>query len=276
MIRVARIVAGPGVFLERVVIADTSLGQDKPSPAPNVQLNSSSNKYQVLFSIRSLPVTRKFIDRPVEMQSLQETLLPESTVYRRKTSVLRGLGGIGKTQLAIEFTRRHHTKFSAVFWLDGSSEDSLKQSLVRHAGRIAPDQMSEASKTYARSAEGDIDAVVQEVLGWLALDGNNIWLLVFDNVDREFDPSKPDPLAYDIEQYLPDADHGSILITTRLARMEQLGESQEVKKVNSDTAQAILKSWCKRSYGKYAGSMEISYYVCLLILFQTKATASSY
>ena len=216
-----------------------------------------SKKFDMTFSLKGVPATKRFIDRPTEIQSLEISLLPDPQINRRKTFVLRGLGGIGKTQLAIEFMRRHYTKFSAVFWLDGSSEDSLKRSLAQYAGRIASDQISDASKIYAQCGEGDVDAVVQEVLDWLATIGNDAWLLVFDNVDREFDPTKPDPLAYDIERYLPDADHGSILITTRLARMEQLGESREVKKVDSDTAQEILKSWYKKAYGKNASYMKI-------------------
>ena len=248
------------------MITDILLDQDKLSPVSSVQQQSPFSKFHVSFSIRGLPATKKFIDRPAEMQPLEEVLLPTSKINRRKTFVLRGLGGIGKTQLAIEFMRLHHPRFSAVFWLDGSSEDSLKRSLAQCAGKIAPGQMSDSSETFVRSGEGDIDVVVQEVLRWFAVVDNNAWLLVFDNVDQEFDSTKPDPLAYDIEQYLPDADHGSILVTTRLVQLEQLGESQEVKKVNSDTAQAILNSWYKQSYGMGVSPMKGRRYGQQLIL----------
>ena len=217
---------------------------------------ADSRKFDMAFSLKGLPATKRFIDRPSEIQSLEVSLLPDPQIKRRKTFVLRGLGGIGKTQLAIEFMRRHHTKFSAVFWLDGSSEDNLKRTLAGFAGRIAPDQISDASKTYARRGEGDVDAAVREVLDWLATMGNDTWLLVFDNVDQEFDPAKSDPLAYGIEQYLPNTDHGSILITTRIARMEQLGESREVKKVNDNTAQEILRSWYREPYSKDASPID--------------------
>ena len=230
------------------MIADVLIGEAKLPVALTIQPKPLSNKYHVPFSIRGLPVTKKFIDRPAEMQPLQETLLSKSD--RRKTFVLRGLGGIGKTQLAIEFIRMHQSKFSAVFWLDGNTEDSLKRTLARYAGKIPPEQMSDTSKIFIRSGEGDVDTVVQEVLEWLAVADNSEWLLVFDNVDQENE--------YDIEQYLPDADHGSILITTRLARMEQLGDSQEIGKVSNDTALAILKSRYKGSYGEDADFIKLS------------------
>ena len=214
----------------------------------------NGQKFKVPFSLESVPVAKKFIDRPTDMKDLQEVLLPKPDDTRRKLFVLRGLGGIGKTQLAVEFMRLHHAKFSAVLWLNGSSEDSLKKDLASYASRIQPDQISDASKAYARSGEGDVDAVVEEVLDWLKIPDNNRWLIVFDNIDREFNKSGSDPLAYNVKTYIPNADHGSILITTRLIRLEQLGESREVKKVGYETAEAILSSWYKKPYGEWMSS----------------------
>jgi len=49
------------------------------------------------------------------MAELEQTLLPRRQYGRQKVFVLYGLGGIGKTQLAVEFARRHYRKFSSVF-----------------------------------------------------------------------------------------------------------------------------------------------------------------
>ena len=209
------------------------------------------NIFNIQFSLRGMPVAKKFIERPSEMRMLEQALLPRSELSQRKVFVLRGLGGIGKTQLAVQFMRTYHSKFSAVFWLDGSSENSLKQSMANLASKISPDQISDASRAYARDAKGDINAVVSEVLVWFAKALNNRWLLIFDNVDRDPNSSEPDPLAYDVMRFLPSADHGSVLITTRLIRLEELGESMEVKKVDQRTARNILESWYKKAtYGK--------------------------
>lgn len=86
----------------------------------------------------------KFIERPVEMVKLKCALLPQKQSYRQKIFVLHGLGGIGKTQLAV--ARLHHRRFSSVFWLDGKSEDSLKRSVVNCARRISEGQISETSR----------------------------------------------------------------------------------------------------------------------------------
>jgi hypothetical protein len=192
-----------------------------------------------------------FVKRPSEMAELERALLPQRQNMRQKIFVLHGLGGIGKTQLAVEFTRRHHRKFSSVFWLDGSSEDSLKLSIARYASRIPASQISDASRTYSMSSEGNIDEVVREVMGWLAQPDNTEWLVVFDNVDRDYSPHTADPLAYDVRQYFSGADHGSVMITTRLARLEQLGGSQQVNKVDRAQAQAILESWYRKELGRF-------------------------
>jgi len=194
---------------------------------------------------------KKFIERPGEMTELERALLPQRQNMRQKIFVLYGLGGIGKTQLAVEFTRRYHRKFSSVFWLNGSSEDSLKLSIARCAGRIPASQISDASRTYSMSSEGNIDEVVREVMGWLAQPDNTEWLVVFDNVDRDYSPHTADPLAYDVRQYFSGADHGSVLITTRLARLEQLGGSQQVNKVDRAQAQEILESWYRKELGRF-------------------------
>ena len=80
-------------------------------------------------------------------------------------------------------------------------------------------------------------------MSWLAQPDNVDWLLIFDNVDREYNPHDDDPDAYDVKRYFSGADHGAILITTRLAKLEQLGDSQRLGKVDETQAMATLQSW---------------------------------
>lgn len=207
-------------------------------------------KYLATFSLEGVPRVKQFIGRPVEMAELQEVLLPKQQTSQQKIFVLHGLGGIGKTQLAVEFARQHHRKFSAVFWLDGRSEDTLKQSIASSASRISKTQISKPSKSFTAGDNVDINAIVREFMGWLVLKDNTSWLVIFDNVDRSYSRHDPDPDAYDIKRYFPSGDHGSILITTRQARLEQLGDSHLLGKVNQDQAEAILQSRYKKKYSK--------------------------
>lgn len=221
---------------------------------------ADSGKFQTIFSLKGVPLVNHFVDRPKEMAKLEEVLLPKQKQNNRQSiCVLRGLGGIGKTQLAVEFARRHHRRFSTVFWLDGRSEDSLRRSIASCASRIPKGQISEASRAYAADGETDINAVVSDVMGWLARPDNTAWLLIFDNVDREYSAQGGDLDAYDVRQYLSGADWGSVLITTRLARLEQLGDSQHLSKVNEEQARAILQNWYKKEHGKVVQQINVSY-----------------
>lgn len=195
---------------------------------------------------------RQFVDRPAEMEKLNQALLPSHKANgRQKIHVLHGLGGIGKTQLAVEFARRHHRQFSAVLWLDGRSEDSLKRSIASCAGRIPRGQIPEASRGYAADSGADVNAVVKDVMVWLARPDNSSWLLIFDNVDRKYSKGGGNSEAYDVERYWSGADHGSVLITTRLSKLKQLDKTpQQLGKVDNEQARTILKTWYERTCGK--------------------------
>jgi Cdc6-like AAA superfamily ATPase len=101
-------------------------------------------KHKVPFSLKGVPLVNRFVRRDAEMRELEEFFhrnKPCST--RRKVLLIYGLGGIGKTQLAIEFAREHQDRYSAVFWLNGSSKDMLQQSFVDIARRLPQDRAND-------------------------------------------------------------------------------------------------------------------------------------
>ena len=152
--------------------------------------------------------------------------------------------------MTVDFARQHYRRFSSVFWLDGRSKDTVKRSIASCAPRIPQGQITETSRGYAGDSSADVDAVVRDVMAWLARSNNTTWLLIFDNVDREYTSKYGDAEAFDVRQYLSGSDHGSVLITTRLATLEKLGESQELGKVDKAQAKAIFENWYKQAYSK--------------------------
>ena len=137
-----------------------------------------------------------------------------------------------------------------MFWLNGRTEDSLKQSIAICASRIPEGQITESSRAYFVTSTGDVDAVVRDVMSWLSRPDNTEWLIIFDNVDRESGGDNADPNAYDIARYLPRADHGSVLITTRLANLEQLGGSWRLGRLSKEQTEVMFQNRYGGSCGK--------------------------
>ncbi|KAG4257587.1 pfs [Fusarium proliferatum] len=110
--------------------------------------------FKTPFSLDGAPASDKFVARPADTAELEKCLLPQRSHARRtsrKIFVLFGLGGVGKTQLSIDFARRHQAAFSSVFWLDGRSEDQLKRSIAGCISKIPKDQVPETSRRWTDS-----------------------------------------------------------------------------------------------------------------------------
>ncbi|KAK3345661.1 hypothetical protein B0H65DRAFT_509300 [Neurospora tetraspora] len=201
--------------------------------AKNLSRREYYGPYRVEFSLRGMPTSNNFVPRPSDITDIKKSLLP----YHQKKQgcnvfVLHGLGGIGKTQLAVNFARQYQAAFSAIFWLDGTSEDSLKQSFAICAKRIPKDQIPENIRSPKTGDEVDLNDIVEHVQEWLAKDDNVDWLLIFDNVDLDHTQGKI-PGAYDIRKYLR-SDHNAVLITSRLSKLAQLGESKRIESADPD------------------------------------------
>lgn len=206
-----------------------------------------ASKHKIDFSLRGVPVVSQFIARDAEMQALEKALIkPRPTTSRRNVVVVHGLGGIGKTQLVVEFARKHQHQFSAVFWLDGSSEASLKQSFVDMARRLPRSELTADGMQSLSQVTVEADVVVRECQQWLSVSSNSHWLLIIDNVDRDYH-DESDAQAYNVKEYFPDADHGSILITSRLVSLQQFGSGVKVGTVTAQQARAMLENNAKRT-----------------------------
>jgi len=184
----------------------------------------------------------QFVARDAEMQALEKLVIgtPPATT-RRNVVVVHGLGGIGKTQLAVAFARKHKHRFSGIFWLDGSSEASLKQSFVDMVQRLPRSELTADGAQKLNQATVEADVAVRECQQWLSMPLNSHWLLIMDNVDRDH-RDQDDLQAYDVKVYYPHADHGSMLITSRLANLQRLGPGVRVGTVATEQARAILEN----------------------------------
>ena len=125
----------------------------------------------------------------------------------RRTIVLHGLGGIGKTQLTVAYAKQYKDSYSAVFWLNIKDEDSLKQSFAKVAKQILR-QHPLASRLSSVDMKENLDEVIGAVKAWLSLSNNTRWLIIYDNYDHPKLPDNADPAVVDIRKFLPESYQG--------------------------------------------------------------------
>jgi hypothetical protein len=194
--------------------------------------------FNLKFYLANVPYIQHFEGRETYLQHLADTLLPESNPDQRKLEIISGLGGIGKTQLAIQFVKSHEDKFSSVFFIDANSQESVSRTFLGIHLLLWGDRNRQASGIVDELKILDT-RMISEVLDWFCLDGNTQWLLIFDNVDRQ--PSDPDGI--DITAFFPPINRGSILITTRLNPLEvdRLSKPQTVlQPMSHDESSSLL------------------------------------
>lgn len=205
----------------------------------------SKDDFSVGFSLAGVSEPPHFVARQWELKDIHAILCSADNKDNRKTVVLHGLGGIGKTQLAIAYAKRHKANYSAVFWLNIKDENAVKQSYARMAKWIRQ-HCSASNHIDSISNKSDLGDVVAAVMQWLDQPRNNRWLMVFDNYDNPKLPGTPNPTAINIRQFLPNADHGSILITTRSSQVTDGHRIQVCKLRNVSDSLQILCDASKR------------------------------
>lgn len=167
--------------------------------------------------------------------------------------VLYGTGGIGKTQIALEYVHTHKKEYQSIFWINAATKETLElgfkvaaQRLIRQHARIAhdaePNYLLIAKNLDMISAvdqnglislqEEHTECIVRGVKMWLAKEENQNWLLVFDNVD--------DLKGLEIEKFLPISAHGKIIMTSRRTECVDFGIGLEVIEMSEEEGKCLL------------------------------------
>jgi hypothetical protein len=141
-----------------------------------------------------------FTGREEVLDQIQKALEKSRAAGITQATGITGLGGIGKSQTALEYAYRHREEYAWVFWVGAESEETLGRDYAEMARRL------ELAVKEAAEAE-----VVREgVKAWLA--GHGGYLLILDNAD---DPRVAAP-------YLPPSPRGHVLITSRARSLRAL------------------------------------------------------
>jgi len=114
----------------------------------NLQDDEEGEKLE-LPSIWSVPHLRNlyFTDREHVLAYLHDTLTARKTTSMTQTCAINGLGGIGKTQTAVEYAYRYGAEYNAVLWAKADSHQSLVSDFVALAEPLNLPEKENADQT---------------------------------------------------------------------------------------------------------------------------------
>ncbi|KAL8418928.1 hypothetical protein RB594_002222 [Gaeumannomyces avenae] len=155
---------------------------------------------KILYPFNQLPKAARdnFHGREDVFLEMEEHL--KGSHLTQRSVLLQGLGGVGKTETALNFAWRMTRKYDAVFWFRGESPSALKASAVK---------ITKAMGFSGSLADNNEDHMILMLQNWFR-NTDRSWLIIFDNVEdiTDVNPSGGGT------SFIP-AKPGSIIITSR-------------------------------------------------------------
>jgi tetratricopeptide (TPR) repeat protein len=159
------------------------------------------------------PRNANFIGRGDELGQIRASLTAGQVMT---VQALRGMGGIGKTQTAIEYAHRYATDYELVWWVDAEQP------------ALIAEQVAALGVALGLPAAPDTTAAVRAVCGELQERQN--WLLIFDNAER----------IENLRPVLPGGT-GHVLVTTRRGGFRVLGPVLDLDIFDRADAVSLLR-----------------------------------
>jgi tetratricopeptide (TPR) repeat protein len=156
--------------------------------------------------------------RDEELRKLQDGTATAIT----QAETIYGLGGIGKTRLAVEYAWRSGNLYEYAFFVVVESPEALRSNLANLA---RPDLLNLPEKAAAQ------EETVAAVLRWLR--EHDRWLLILDNVDTK-------EAEQAVVKIVPSLSAGRVLITSRIKDWPATIRRQQIETLSLDEAQKFI------------------------------------
>jgi tetratricopeptide (TPR) repeat protein len=132
-----------------------------------------------------------FTGRGDLLKALRRTLRAKRAGAVVQASVAYGLGGVGKTQLAVEYAHRYAADYDLIWWIPAEQPVAIPGRLATLARRLGLPEVADQGE--------QLDLLFEE------LGRRDRWLLILDNATN----------PHDLHPYRPPAGGGHLLVTSR-------------------------------------------------------------
>jgi len=160
-----------------------------PAPEPVKSNDTNAQAHPAYFNVPN--PSRYFKGRDTDLATLWQTF--RSSHSTCQIQVITGMGGMGKTQLAIQYAHQHKQDYSLVWWLRAEAPATLAEDFANLAAEL----------DLPEKAADDQTIRINAVKRWLSVQTR--WLLIFDNTQD----------LKDVEPYLLSQASGYALITSQ-------------------------------------------------------------
>jgi tetratricopeptide (TPR) repeat protein len=186
------------------------------------------------FSHTSLHPVKAFVQRPALYEKIRKQLQDgagdgDAAHHGTKTVVVWGLGGTGKTQLALDYLQRHRNEYKATFWIEAGGKESIERDFM-HIYRLLFDVHVLIGQ------EVKIDDVVRAVKNWFS-ERCDRWLFVFNGADAIDNKDASDYI--DLKHFIPDSSYLQVIVTTRSRTAKDMSPLEGVEVGEMDESQAV-------------------------------------
>jgi tetratricopeptide (TPR) repeat protein len=151
----------------------------------------------------------------------------------RRIVVLTGMGGIGKTQAALEYVLQHRATYMWILWSSAESEAGFLDSLKSLAHALLP---------ATRRVENPSD-ILAALARWMNESGNTNWLLVVDGADFQKGWTQAR-----LKALLPASKQGKLLVTSQYQDFSAFPDAKvlPVDVLSAETAVELLLRLAQR------------------------------
>jgi serine/threonine protein kinase/tetratricopeptide (TPR) repeat protein len=155
-----------------------------------------------------------FTGRELVLKSLHDGFCSQKKVIQ--TQALSGLGGIGKTQIAIEYVYRYPSEYRYIFWVRGETREKMRSDFASLASILELKEQHEQQ------------LIIEAVRSWMRK--NSHWLLIIDNIED----------LKHARTILPSIARGHILLTTRTQTTGNIARHIDLEKMTPEEGSQFL------------------------------------
>ena len=179
-------------------------GAHRRESPPLVKIPARETDFMRIIEILQLPERNPFFtDREQVMTELQQTLAACGR------AALSGLGGVGKSQTAVEYAYHHLDEYGYTFWATAHSREALVSGYAAIAILLKLPESDTEDQTLS------VDAVKR----WLT--SHDGWLLILDNADD----------LKIVREFIPAGKTGHVLLTTRARAVGAVARLVEIREM---------------------------------------------